>query len=150
MKKDLKHINRDIGNCPAEFAHLFEFESLREKLIHKSHMVSLRILSEIEEICIKRNITHKQLAKEIEISESYLSQLFCGDKQINTMFIAKIEEAFDLTLSSKLIPNNQRIYTRIYTDAEVEVIRKTSYDKGCADMKLFINTRDNQEFEDDL
>lgn len=94
------------GNQPGinpEFADLFKFNSPEDQLEHMAHMVSFRALSEIEKICEEMEITHKRLAEVIAVSESYLSQIFNGDKQINTSFLARVEKALGVRFEFNVV-----------------------------------------------
>src|ERR1700754_4071078 len=82
-----------------EFEDLFSFSNKKEKLDHRAQMISYRILSEIEKICDEKNIKMKDLAAMVDTSASYITQLFRGNKQINTAFMAKCEEAFNMSFN---------------------------------------------------
>jgi transcriptional regulator with XRE-family HTH domain len=79
-----------------EFEDLFSFSSKKEKWEHRAQMISYRILSEVEKICVEQNIKMKDLAALVETSPSYITQLFRGNKQVNTAFMARCEEAFSM------------------------------------------------------
>jgi transcriptional regulator with XRE-family HTH domain len=81
------------------FEDLFSFSDKEEKTAHRAQMISYRILSEIEKICDERNIKMKDLAAMIGTSASYITQLFRGNKQVNTAFMAKCEEAFNMSFN---------------------------------------------------
>jgi hypothetical protein len=79
-----------------EFEDLFSFSNKQEKLEHRAQMISYRILSEVEKLCEEQNIKMKDLAAMVDTSASYITQLFRGNKQVNTAFMAKCEEAFEM------------------------------------------------------
>lgn len=79
-----------------EFDNLFSFATEEEKIQHQSEMISLRILSEVEKICEERKIKKKDLADKVGTSRSYITQLFRGNKQVNTYIMAKFENALDI------------------------------------------------------
>jgi transcriptional regulator with XRE-family HTH domain len=85
-----------------EFEQLFSFASREEKIEHRAQMISFRILSEVEKICEMRNIKMKDLAKMIDTSASYVTQLFRGNKQVNTAFMARFEEAMNMIFTFSL------------------------------------------------
>ena len=93
--------SRNFKVDPA-FEDLFSFSSEEEKIQHRAQMISYRILSEVEKICEEQNIIMKDLAKMVNTSASYITQLFRGNKQVNTAFMARFEEAtkmiFDFAL----------------------------------------------------
>lgn len=59
-------------------------------------MLSFFFLSEAEKAMNRKGWTKKRLAKEIDTSASYLTQLFRGDRLLNFKNIAKIEQALSL------------------------------------------------------
>lgn len=85
-----------------EFEQLFAFSTADEKLEHRAQMISFRILSEVEKICEERNIKMKDLAKMVNTSASYITQLFRGNKQVNTAFMARFEEAMNMIFTFSL------------------------------------------------
>jgi plasmid maintenance system antidote protein VapI len=83
-------------NIQPGFEDLFSFSSKEERLEHRAQMISYRILSEVEKICDEKGIKKKELAKMVDTSASYITQLFRGDKQVNTSIMAKLEEALEM------------------------------------------------------
>ena len=79
-----------------EFEELFSFKSKDEENEHEAKMIMFRFLSELEKFNGKP-IKKKELAKALETSPSYVTQLFRGDKIINLPTLAKIQNAFDIT-----------------------------------------------------
>lgn len=67
-----------------------------EQDAHEAHMVSLRILSEVQKLLDARNMTRKQLAEALGTSPSYLAQLFRADKMLNLEMIVKLERVLGL------------------------------------------------------
>ncbi|QEC52156.1 helix-turn-helix protein [Anseongella ginsenosidimutans] len=57
-------------------------------------LVSLRIMKEIDKILDSKNLSNRELAIELGYSESYISQLMTGVKNVNVSFISKFEKAF--------------------------------------------------------
>jgi hypothetical protein len=82
-----------------EFEELFSFSNDKEKLEHRAQMISYRILSEVEKVCEEQNIMMKDLAKMVNTSASYITQLFRGNKQVNTAFMARFEEAMNMAFT---------------------------------------------------
>jgi len=80
-----------------EFKDLFNFENEKEKTEYNAQMISYRILSEVERICEERKLKKKDLALKIGTSKSYITQLFRGNKSINTQVMAKFEDVLNIT-----------------------------------------------------
>lgn len=84
------------------FEDLFAFSSEEDKLDHRAQMISYRVLSEVETICEEKGINKKELAEMVNTSASYITQLFRGDKHVNTSIMAKFEEALEMRFEIKL------------------------------------------------
>lgn len=80
-----------------EFEDLFSFQSKEEKIEHDAQMISYRFLSEVEKVCEEKKIKKKDLAETLGTSRSYITQLFRGNKQVNTYILAKLEDALDIS-----------------------------------------------------
>ena len=90
------------------FKDLLEYKTPEEELDHKAKMIMFRILSEVEKLAESRNMTHKDLAREIGTSASYITQLYRGNKLLNLSTIAKFEKAFGVTFNITAINANRR------------------------------------------
>ena len=90
-----------------EFEDLFAFKSYDDKIKHNAEMISFRILSEIEKLCAEKKIKKKDLAEKIHTSKSYITQLFRGTKQVNTIVMGKFEEALDISFEIKVKLNQE-------------------------------------------
>lgn len=62
------------------------------------------VLERIEELCQKEGWSHYILAKRAGISQSTLSNMFSRTNQPTFMTVAKICEAFEITLSQFFAP----------------------------------------------
>jgi len=61
------------------------------ELRHLAQMLMYRFLSEVEKVSDDRGISRKELAKKINVSPSYLTQVYRGNKPLNFLTLAKIE-----------------------------------------------------------
>lgn len=104
-------------NINSDFEDLFSFKSKEEELEHEAKMIMFRFLSELEKLNGKP-IKKKELAKAIETSPSFITQLYQGDKIINLSTLAKIQEAFDITFEITAKQNNQNYNSQIETVAK--------------------------------
>lgn len=85
-----------------------------------AHLLAGQYLKQIEEVLDSENIPQKDLAQKINISPSYLSQLFCGNKLPSWKTLAKIELALNIKFSLKQhssdnVQNLQKIFLN-YTE----------------------------------
>ena len=82
---------KSLKEIKDKFNSLLSESSEEEGLNHDAYMLMAGYLSEIERIQKKKSINRKELAKEIDISPSYLTQVFRGDKPLNFYTLAKIQ-----------------------------------------------------------
>ena len=95
-------------NNPDEIKSLYTSNFLSNKktpneVRHLAQMLMYRFLSEIEKITDERKIVRKELAKQIGVSASYLTQLYRGVKPLNIETLAKIELVLDFRFDIKAI-----------------------------------------------
>ena len=95
-------------NNPDEIKSFYKSNFLSNKktpneVKHLSQMLMYRFLSEIEKITDERKIVRKELAKQIGVSASYLTQLYRGVKPLNIETLAKIELVLDFRFDIKAI-----------------------------------------------
>lgn len=94
-----------------EYEKLFSFDNEKEKNEYNAQMISYRILSEVERVCEERKLKKKDLALKIGTSKSYITQLFRGNKSINTQVMAKFEDVLDITFEIKAFLNESKVET---------------------------------------
>lgn len=92
-----------------KYEELFALDTKEDKYQHNAEMISFRILSELEHFCNIHNIKKSELAKRINCSRSYITQLYRGDKQVNTLLLGKLEEEFNFSLEIKIKSNSETI-----------------------------------------
>jgi transcriptional regulator with XRE-family HTH domain len=80
-----------------------KFNQVETDSKHLAQMLSFRFLSEVEKVTDERNILRKDLAKSINVSPSYITQLYRGTKLLNIETLAKIEAALDLRFDVKIV-----------------------------------------------
>ena len=96
-----------------EFEDLFSFDNNREKLEHEAKMIMFRFLSELQKIQGDKPIKKKDLADKIQTSPSYITQLFRGDKLINLLTIAKIQEAFNIQFQITAVSSTNKAVNKV-------------------------------------
>ena len=92
---------KDLRN---KFKSLLKEESNEEGIRHDAFILMSEYLSEIEKVQKQKDIKRNKLAELIEISSSYLTQVFRGDKPLNFYTIAKIQRALDIRFSVAVNP----------------------------------------------
>ncbi len=103
-----------------EFEELFSFKSEKEELEHEAKMIMFRILSSFEKM-IDRPIQKKEIAEAINTSPSYVTQLFNGDKLINLITLAKLQNTFNFTFQIEARMNNDNLKEK--AEKAVKLIR---------------------------
>ena len=70
----------------------------KEELIdNEAMMLHFRVMQLVEQAMEKKVWTKKQLAEKLGTSQSYLTQLFFGDKTVNLKMMAKFQEALEVS-----------------------------------------------------
>jgi transcriptional regulator with XRE-family HTH domain len=107
--------------------HLFEFKTKEEEWEHGAKMIMFRFFSELEKINHGKPIRKKELAKAIGTSASFVTQLFQGDKLVNLITLAKIQEAYDISFEIRAIKNSpkeeQSTTERSVDDASLDALK---------------------------
>ena len=91
-------------NINPDLEDLFSFKSKSDEIEHEAKMIMFRFLSELEKFNGKP-IRKVDLAKALDTSPSYITQLYRGDKLINLTMLAKIQDAFGFTFEITAKPN---------------------------------------------
>jgi len=93
-----------------DFKNILSFTDESDELYHESRMIMFRILGEVEKLCENKNMKKKDLAKAIDTSASYITQLFNGSKLLNLETIAKFQKVFNVTFKIEVVPN-ENVYS---------------------------------------
>lgn len=95
-----------------EVAQKFSIQSYIDKNREKidESLVSLRVMRQIDKFLDYEKLTNKDLAVQLGYSESYISQLMTGVKNVNVSFINKFEKIFEAKLDFKIYLKNEENY----------------------------------------
>lgn len=88
-------------------SNLLKFNSDKEKLEFIGDKIQLDILLKLKDIMKKREVSSSELANRIGVSNSFVSQLFSGDKKLNINHLAAIVFYFNVVLDIS-IKDNER------------------------------------------
>lgn len=91
-KRD-NHLNKKLKE-------VFEFKSNDEIDEFRADVIHLDIIHEIKNIMDERGITKAELAKKLNTSKSFITQLFAGDKLLNLKTIAKLERILEVNFTA--------------------------------------------------
>ena len=106
-------------NVNPEFEDLFAFDSSQEELEHDAKMIMFRFLNSFEKLFDNNPIKKKDIASAIQTSPSYITQLFRGDKLINLLTLAKLQNKFDFTFEIQAKKNNESYEKEIQKTAKL-------------------------------
>lgn len=84
------------------FEDLFAFDNEEEEIAHDAQMLVYRFLGEVQKVMENRGITRTELARQVNTSPSFITQIFRGDKQPNFTLLARIQRALDIQFAVKL------------------------------------------------
>lgn len=84
------------------FEDLFTFKNEADADEHEAKMIASRFLSEVHKAMEARGLSRKELAKQVNTSASYITQIFRGDKLPNFDLLARIQRVLDITFDIRL------------------------------------------------
>ena len=105
-KKDKKLDDKGIEISP-EFQDLFSFQSGKAEYRHEAKMIMFRFLSEIERVTNEERGLKKRLSNIINRSQSFITQLFNGDKIINLITLAKFQKGLGIKFKIIAYPESE-------------------------------------------
>ena len=111
---------KDKFNINDEFEGLFTEKCKEEELEHEAKMIMFRFLNELEKMNSEKPIKKKDLAKALNTSASFITQLYRGDKLINLLTLAKIQDAYNITFEIKA-----KLNTKINKTEKVQMVNET-------------------------
>lgn len=85
--------NETIQN---KFKKILTVKNHDEKIELTTTMIHLNIMNEIANLMEIKSINKTELAEKLNVSKSYITQLFTADKIINLKLIAQIQDIFNI------------------------------------------------------
>ena len=80
----------------ARFDQIMAFKSEDDRHEHESKILMFKFLSLIEQEMSKSEMSKKKLAELLNTSPSYVTQVFRGQKTINLLTLAKLQQIFEI------------------------------------------------------
>lgn len=80
----------------------------REKI--DESLISLRFMKEVDRFLDYEKLSNKDLAIKMGYSESYISQLMSGVKNVNVSFINKFEQCFESKFDFKIYLKREKVF----------------------------------------
>lgn len=100
---------KDKYNVSEEFNDIFSFSSEEEELEHDAQMLMFQFLEEVEKSHEQGpKLKKKNFAKALNLSPSFITQLYAGEKLISFPLLAKIQKAFNITFKVQAILNDEK------------------------------------------
>lgn len=84
------------SNRNSDLAEILNFSDEDEKLEFEIETLHFDFVEEIKILMDKKSMKSKDLAKKLKVSESFISQLFTGEKLLNLKLLTKIQKVFDV------------------------------------------------------
>lgn len=113
-----------------EFESLFTFKSKKEEIEHEAKMLMFRFLSELEQLKSEKPLMKKDVAHAMGTSPSYVTQLFQGDKLINLISLAKLQDAYDFTFEVQATPNSVQYSEEFAQSFKPEILKNRIDDEN--------------------
>jgi len=113
----------------ASFDQVFAFSGEEEKHEHNVQMLAFSFLSIVDEEMERRGITKKELARLINTSAAFITQLFRGHRKPNWQILAKIGDALDIDF---LVTTQQHIDEKVI--CAISQAHKVWVSTGCYSM----------------
>lgn len=83
---------------------VFNIENEEELIAHKAHVLGAQFMHFVDKAAAAKGLSRKELAKKVNTSASYITQLMRGDKLPNMEILARFCKAlqFEFDISSSL------------------------------------------------
>lgn len=81
----------------------------RDKL--ETSLVSLRFMKEIDDFIYFNDLTQRNFAAKMNVSEAYVSQLMSGVKRLNMGFLKNFEKSFNVEMKVKIVSEDPEYTT---------------------------------------
>ncbi|HPQ35750.1 MAG TPA: helix-turn-helix transcriptional regulator [Tenuifilaceae bacterium] len=122
----------------SKFDELLNSITPEEQIEHEAQLLAFKFLSIIDAKMEEQSISKKALAKKIGTSQSFITQLFRGDKKPNWTILAKMQKELDLLFT---VSTNDEIEQRVVE--AISQAHKVWVKEGCYSLtetrKLFGN-----------
>jgi transcriptional regulator with XRE-family HTH domain len=100
---------------------MLAFKSEKEKSDLEEELLNLKFITSIELMMEQKDLNQNDLAKILQTSRSYVSQLFSGFKMINIKTLSKIQKGLNITFKIEAIENQKFEFQKISCDMHKRV-----------------------------
>lgn len=106
-------MNFEKDNSLTKLNQMLEFKSNKEKARLEEELLSLKFIATLEELLEQNEVNRTELAKILESSKSYVSQVFSGEKMINIRTLAKIQRALNVSFKLYAVDNKKFQFEKV-------------------------------------
>jgi transcriptional regulator with XRE-family HTH domain len=99
MNMKSERSKKNTPNVDELLQSLLDFETEEEKLVFEAEMLHLSTMQVVARLMKENNMNKKQLAEALNTSQSFITQLFTGDKLINYKILAKLQRIFKVSFA---------------------------------------------------
>jgi ribosome-binding protein aMBF1 (putative translation factor) len=99
-----KPFEKNTANVDDALQSLLDFETDEEKLMFEAELLHLSTMQLIARLMKENKMNKKQLAEALNTSQSFITQLFTGDKLINYKILAKLQRIFKVSFTLDASP----------------------------------------------
>ena len=124
--KPRKNVKKIVENIK----HSLNTISEEDQIDIEASVLMLNFLAEIENIQKIRGIDRMSLAKSINVSPSYLTQVFSGNKPLNFKTLAKIQKALNIRFEVKSIERKKDKNIKLKKVTECIMSFENEFDKN--------------------
>lgn len=122
------------NNFKQKFDTLLDFADDKERVEQEAEFMAMQFLSRVDKAMARQGMTKKELAKEVDTSPAFITQLFRGDRKPNWNMLAKMKFALEIdfvictkTEQEELINSEIKDYHRRWTKSYLR-LKKGSRD----------------------
>lgn len=118
------------------------FETARKSPFYKAQLKILNFMRQIENIMLRENISHKNLAKAMNVTPAYISKLFNCNVNISLITMEKLASALHQEISQpELYDTSMQCYG--IEDFKTQSKTKFSYKNDNIDLSTFTESSPN-------
>ena len=135
------------SDIKSKFDELLRFKTAEEEIDHDAQLLAFRFLSIIDAEMERQDVNKKALAEKVGTSQSYITQLFRGDRRPNWTILAKMQKELGITFTvSTQLEMEQRIIDAI-SQAHKVWVKEGCYSmnqsrKLLGNLEIISNTKD--------
>lgn len=126
QKLNITSMNNQIPNIQERLDNALEFKNEEELDLFEFDKIQLDIIAQLEDYMEVNKIQKSDIAKALNTSKSYITQLFTGDKILNLKTLAKLQRKFNIKFKVSLfdLRNDRSLCTE---DIEIDKYNRENH-----------------------